>query len=377
MAKHPPPPSITIDPSQEKPYILQIQDQLRGRIKQRLLLPGEQIPSLRTISRDCGVSIGTVKQAINTLTAEGYLRSHPGRGVFVAEPQLKRKHVALVLPTLELEPMGMIIRGVKAGLGSGSRRLIVQAADMDFDQEVDLFENLDASFVAGAVIYPPPLASLIDPLRTLSDRGVPFVLVNTCFDELDVDAVVADTDAIGRLAMGHVLSHGHRRIGIVDHTADASSNQRVRQGMDAVLQEHGLDFHRLARVRISVADLNSEDPYANGREAAKQLLLKHPDLTAIVGINENIAMGVLQGVKATGRSVPGDVSVMAIGELNAFQVAEPGLTCVRLPHEAMGREAAARLTAILAQEGQVQEAPRRLELSPELICRASVAEPAS
>lgn len=366
--------AIRIDPSKEKPYVLQIQDQLRGRIKQRRLLPGERIPSFRKISRDCGVSVGTVKQAINTLTTEGYLRSHPGRGVFVAEPQLKRKHVALVLPTLELESMGMILRGVKAGLASGSRRLIVQAADLDFDQELDLFENLDASFVAGAVIYPPPLTSFVESLRALRDRGVPYVLVNTCFDELDVDAVVTDSTAIGRLAMRHVLERGHRRIGLVDHTADAASNQRVRRGMADALAEFGLDFDTLPRVRTSASDLNDRDPWANGRQAAMRLLQRHDQLTAVLGINEHISMGVLQGVKAMGRRVPEDVSVMAIGELNAFDVSEPGLSCIRVPHEAMGRAAALRLAEVIPREQLVDDAPRRAELAPELVSRRSVAD---
>ncbi len=363
---------LKIDPSLEKPYVLQIQDQLRGKIKQRVLRPGERIPSFRAISRECGVSIGTVKQAINTLTTEGYLRSHPGRGVFVAEPQLKRKHVALVLPTLELEPMGMILRGVKAGLASGSRRLIVQAADLDFDQELDLFENLDSSFVAGAIIYPPPLTSFVEPLRALRDRGVPFVLVNTCFDELDVDAVVPDSAAIGRMAMRHLLERGHRKIGLVDHTADAASNQRVRLGMAEELTKAGLDFATLPRVRTSASDLNDRDPWANGREAATRLMQAHDDLTAMLGINENISMGVLQAVKAGGHRVPTDISVMAIGELNAFDVSEPGLSCIRIPHEAMGHAAATRLSEIMADDAPVAPAPRRTELAPELVERGSV-----
>lgn len=111
--------NFCIDDSQDRPFVVQLQDQVLAHIKSQRLRPGDKLPSFRELSRECRVSVGTVKQAFNTLTAEGYLRSHPGRGVFVAEPQTKRKGVALVLPTLETEGILRVMRGVKAGLTGG------------------------------------------------------------------------------------------------------------------------------------------------------------------------------------------------------------------------------------------------------------------
>ncbi len=362
---------LTLDSQSSKPYVVQIQEQLRLSIRRNLLHPGEKVPSLRTLCRASGVSLGTVKQAINTLTTEGYLRSHPGRGVFVAEPHLRRRHVALVLPSVELESMGMILRGVKDGLRSGSHRLLVQAADLDFDQEGDLLAHLDTSYIAGALIYPPPVCEFLPQLHALAERGVPYVLVNTAFSELNVNAVVPDMAEAGRLAVAHLIENGHRRIGIVDHTGDSASNRSGREGMGAAFAVAGIRMEQVPRILTEVTDLNATDPWENGRRATRRLLADHPDLTAVLGVNENLSMGVLQALKAMGRRVPEDLSVIAIGDLRIFEASEPPMTCVRIPHEELGRQAALRLVDVMAGE-PIASHPAWVQLEPLLVRRGSV-----
>ena len=356
--------------SDTRPFVLQIQERLRARIRSGALKPGERIPSMRQLATQSGTSLGIVKQALTTLVTEGFLRSHPGQGVYVAESQRTQRSVALVLPALDTEQTLKIIKGVKAGLGSGSARLLVMSADFDFERELDLFSSLNASFVAGAIIVPPPVNRYTEPLRALRRAGVPFVLVDTVPESLDVDSVQADRVLLGRLAFGYLLEHGHRQIGVIDHTGDTLTHRELREGADEALRTAGLCFADMPRVITDVTDLRPRKPWFNGERATVELLKTHPALTAIVGMNDNLSVGVLRGARKSGRSVPRDLSVLAVGDLNSFEVSEPPMTAINQPHEAMGFEAAKRLVELLDAPGLLPV--KRIQLQPQLIERSSV-----
>lgn len=360
---------ITLKTADGKPFVAQIYEQLREKIQRNELRDGDKVPSMREVAAQCGVSLGIVKQAFNTLTTEGYLRSHPGRGLYVIGPQARRASVALVLPSLDFEQMPKIIRGVKAGLGTGSARMIVQAADCDYDHEADLFENLNTSFVSGAIVYPPPLNSFVEPLRALRRRGVPFVLVDTTLDSLDVDSVTTDRLAVGRMGFEYLLKRGHRRIGVVDHTGDATSHVEIREGADEVLRKYGLSFEELPRVSISANELDFNEPWSNGMAGAKKLLAMAPDITAAIGMNDNISMGILFAAKAMNRKVPDDLSVLAVGDLRYFAMSDPPVTAVDQPHQDMGMVAAVRLMDVM--NGSIKGI-EHIRLAPEILERQSV-----
>lgn len=65
------------------PLQTQLYHQLSQRIVQRRLLPGTCLPSSRQLAMDLGVSRNTVNAVYEQLKAEGFLQSHPGKGIFV------------------------------------------------------------------------------------------------------------------------------------------------------------------------------------------------------------------------------------------------------------------------------------------------------
>lgn len=357
-----------------RPYVSQIHDQLLARIRAGELPPGIRIPSLRRMAGACGVSLGIVKQAVNTLCIEGHLRSHPGRGVFVAEPSGRKRMVTLVLPALDDHEMPRIIRGVKQGLAGSGRRLLIQAADYDFSQEAELLQTIDPALMAGVLIYPPPLASFAAPLQELAQRGMPVVVLETVLPGLDLDAVEVDHAAVGRSVFTLLLERGHRRIGVVDHSGDSLSHRALRAGADEALARVGLRYADLPRITTDVTDLNPVEPWANGERAARSLLVGHPDLTALVGSNNNLCLGAWRAARALGRRMPDDLSLVAIGDLPAFASLEPPISSVHRPHEELGRRAALRLLARLDGEAGTACIER---LAPEISLRGSVAPPRS
>ena len=371
MAKASAESGLVLSTADGRPYLAQIHDQLLARIRAGELRPGERLPSLRQMAAECSVSLGIVKQAVNTLCVEGHLRSHPGSGIFVAEPRQDWRMVSLVLPALDDFEMPGIIRGVKAGLAGSERRMLIQAADYDFNQEMDLLALLDPAHIGGAIIYPPPLSARSGQLREVAQR-MPMVLISTVLDGLGIDGVEVDHLVIGEAAFAQLLNQGHRRIGIVDHNGDSLSDRELRLGVQEALGRHGLKLADLPKVTTEVTDLNPIEPWANGERAGRALLTDHPDLTAVVGFNNYLALGVFRAIKSLGLRIPQDLSLVAISDLPAFNLVEPGINAVGSDYEALGRRAAMRLVARL---GGTAGLPRIERLAPVITTRGSVGAP--
>ena len=75
--------SFRLDPSDTRALPVQIAEALRTQVAAGILLPGEQVPSTRSLARDLGISRGSVVTAYEQLTAEGYLTASVGSGTVI------------------------------------------------------------------------------------------------------------------------------------------------------------------------------------------------------------------------------------------------------------------------------------------------------
>lgn len=69
-----------------QPPYRRIADEIRARIANGELRPGDPVPSARGITREWGVALATATKVLATLNAEGVARSLPGRGTVVTGP---------------------------------------------------------------------------------------------------------------------------------------------------------------------------------------------------------------------------------------------------------------------------------------------------
>ncbi|HVX12467.1 MAG TPA: GntR family transcriptional regulator [Pirellulales bacterium] len=78
---------FSIDPSSRLPIYRQLGNQIRESVARGRLRPGEQLPSVRDLSRTLVVNPNTVARVYTELEREGVLHTRQGLGVFVAEPK--------------------------------------------------------------------------------------------------------------------------------------------------------------------------------------------------------------------------------------------------------------------------------------------------
>jgi LacI family transcriptional regulator len=354
----------------QTPRVSQIKQAIRGQVQSGRLLAGTKLPSLAQLAELFDCSLGLVRQAINTLVAEGVLTSQPRKGLFVAENRPAVADIMLVSPTSHMENMQRIFEGVRMGLEQSPYRMVLHAANFDYDEQMTMLNDLDPQTVAGVLILPPPFASQAEPLLRFSQKGIPVVQVGRSLVDLDLDAVVADGVELGRSAMEHMLAFGHRHIGYVCNRTDYHFNRELLEGFELALRPHQLSMDDVAVTYVSATDLNSEQPWLNGQKAATHLLGKHPDVTGVIGMNPHITLGVYKAVQASGKAVGKGVSVLGLfSDLSFFTALEPAVSVVCCDLQQIGQRAA----LLLRQRIENPNMPRRtLCLSSQLVARQSV-----
>lgn len=87
---------VPIDGKSKKPLYEQIYAHIRGEIRSGNLRAGQRLPSTRTLAEHLKVSRSTTQLAYEQLLAEGYIKSQPYKGYFVAQME----------ELVEMEPQG-------------------------------------------------------------------------------------------------------------------------------------------------------------------------------------------------------------------------------------------------------------------------------
>jgi len=179
---------------------------------------------------------------------------------------------------------------------------------------------------------------------------------------LGADAVLPENTRGGRAVAEHVLGLGHRRIAVVSGSRMLTTIADRIAGIEQACTSAGLDPG-------AVPVLEAAFTRDGGREAAERLLAEHPDVTAVLALNDDMAIGVLSTLRAHGVRVPDDVSVSGFDDVSVAGDLSPALTTVRLPMVAMGEQA----LELALKEPAAR--PRRRVAGHELVVRDSTAPP--
>jgi DNA-binding transcriptional regulator YhcF (GntR family) len=75
---------LSVNPNDKTPIYRQLYEQIAGEVLSGALAPGTPLPPIRTVSKELGVSMITVRSAWEELIRDGYLLARTGSGCFVA-----------------------------------------------------------------------------------------------------------------------------------------------------------------------------------------------------------------------------------------------------------------------------------------------------
>lgn len=316
----------------------------------------------RSLSGSPGVSEQVAQRVRDTARAMGYVVNLHARSLAGGST----RSVGLVVHEIGDPYFSEIASGV---LGVGAREgLTVQICHTGRDPERELAQlrtlvanRVGAIVIAGSGLVDPGLqAPAKAELKAFQAAGGRVAVIGR--HHLGVDAVLPDNVEGARTIAQHLLDLGHRRVAVASGSRGLTTVADRLAGLAEAFTAAGLDF---ASVPVVEADFTR----AGGKDAAERIIDDHPDVTAVMALNDDMAIGVLSALRARGISVPGEVSVTGFDDVAVAGDLAPSLTTVRLPMGEMGEIA---LLLALKDPGA---RPRRRTVGAELVVRDSTARP--
>ena len=198
-------------------------------------------------------------------------------------------------------------------------------------------------------------------LKLLRERGYPVVAVG--YSDT-ISCVHSDDRSGARQMTEHLLSLGHRRIGIVAGPADDRISTEAR--LAGVIDAFGAARLSHDPQLITYGTFQSPSGYDN----ARTLMALSDAPTAIFAFNDRMAFGVMQYLTQIGLSVPNDVSVAGFDDNPAAARHVPSLTTIRQRSREQGERAMSLLLDMISNDDTTR--PRQeIYLPTELIVRGS------
>jgi DNA-binding LacI/PurR family transcriptional regulator len=304
---------------------------------------------MQDVAERANVSIATVSFVVNgtkhvsattrfrvetAMSELGFTRNVHARALASKRSRL----IALLFPALDTRGNWSaleFVQGASAAAVERDHHLILWPVEND---PVALREYLDGGLVDGVLAME---VQLEDPrVPVLESTGTPFVLIGRTSDTTGYAFADIDFESSTTAALEQLHGLGHRRIALVLEQPGAlgASAYGPPVRVEGVYREF-----LAARGQDPVVVLSGRDPAA-GAEATARMLRDHPDLTAVVVMNDEAAPGLLRSLRAEGRSVPDDVSVIGLSMASrTAAMCEPTLVHLAPPGFELGHAAALSL----------------------------------
>ncbi|MGB2874775.1 MAG: LacI family DNA-binding transcriptional regulator [Gaiellaceae bacterium] len=329
--------------------------------------------TIKDVARVSGVSAMTVSRVINqsarvrpdtrrrvedAIADLGYVPSRLARGL----SRQRTGTLAVIVPDVANPFFTMVVRAAEDVARRGGYRVILCDTRGDLSIERDVVEELIAHRVEGIVIAPVDNRSS-SHLRRLENFGVPVVLVDRTFPDFECDAVLGDSVGGAQQLVEHLISLGHRRIGLIVETEAVSTARDRRRGYETALATAGIPLDP-ALVAVDTA----VDP-AGGYAGMGRLLELEDRPTAVFAVNNLVALGAIEAVRDAGLEVPDDVALVCFEDIEYASRLYPFLTALEQPAGTFGTLA----TQILLERIQARGPARRnvVVLPGEFIVRRS------
>jgi len=338
------------------------------------MTPPRAPATISDVAEAAGVSIKTVSRVFND---EPNVRDETRRRVLevVADldyhPNIAARSLAgrksFLIGLLYDNPCANYILGLQSGsldrLRGDKWRLLVVPCEDSAKMAGKTVSMVRAAGVGG-VILTSPICDNAEIVNELVAARIPMVRIAPA-DSVGVDAVAPSVGMDDRSAAAditrHLISLGHRRIGVIRGDSTHSSSSERWAGFRQAMDEAGLEIdHSLVGQGIYT--------FESGLEAARPLLDRPDRPTAILSQNDDMAAAAILVAYELGIRVPDELSVTGFDDSQIASTVWPQITTIRQPIRAMAQAATQALIKIM--EGSHSPPGHRI-MPYELIVRGS------
>ncbi|WP_082771969.1 LacI family DNA-binding transcriptional regulator [Actinoplanes sp. TFC3] len=287
-------------------------------------------PTIYDVAREAGVAASTVSRAY---ARPGRVHADTAQRIFAAAQRLGYRSVvgpqrpggvpqhaiALVIADVTNPFYGDIIKGAYEAAREAGYQLILSHTNESPTVEREAIEH-ELAQVDGVVIASSRMSD--SGLRMVAKQKA-VVLLNRSLPE--ASCVLNDAERGIRQAAQHLATLGHHRI-IYVAGPEASWSDGVRwRALRQVAADLRLEARRIGPYEPTVLA---------GRSAALRVAELGP--TAVQAYNDQLAIGVMKGLRQLGIGIPEQVSVVGFDNIMVDELVEPALTTIASPLYRMG-----------------------------------------
>lgn len=332
-------------------------NKVKGWIKSKILdgtyVPDQKILSESELMKLFNVSRHTVRIAIGELVNEGWLYTERGAGTFcstrtINNPEsieIPQKKIAIITTYISDYIFPSIIRGAEAEISQEGYQVSLFSTNNDHKHERRILEAIISQRFDGVIIEATKSATLnpnINYYLHLESIGIPYIMINSYYEELEPINVVIDDEKGGYLQTEHLIKLGHKKIAGFFKTDDLQGVKRMK-GYIKALREHGLPINAK-----NIITYSTSEKLTKPTESLKGMLddgMEQP--TGLVCYNDELVMRLLDVIRQKDMNIPEDLSVVGFDNSFLAEITEIKLTTIDHPKSELGRVAAQMILEII------------------------------
>ena len=325
--------------------------------------------SLEDVARRAKVSTATVSRVLNgvdvvaagtrarVMKAVAELKYHPNLHARSLAGG-RSKTLGVIVSNLENPFFLDVYRSLETDCHDHGYEVLVANTDYRAEQLVASIRLMIGRRVAGLAVIVSEMENVL--VQELIDSEVPVVFYDVGPSTRNITNIRVNYRKGVERVVDYLTSMGHRRLAFVGHHSSLGPiNERYRAMLDA-LQRIAPD----SEIRESA----ESDSLEGGRQAARRLLSSGYQPTAIVCVNDLMAVGVLKELRERGLRVPEDVSVTGFDNITMSEFCHPSLTTVHIPRDRIGH---ILFSTLAPGEKDGNATGKEIVIDPEFLLRES------
>ena len=325
--------------------------------------------NLEQVARRAKVSTATVSRVLNNASVvKNSTRARVMRAIeeLKYHPNLHARNLAggksntigVIVSNMENPFFFDIYKTVESDAHANGFEVVVANTDYHSEQLVSSIRLMIGRRVAGLAA----IVSEMEPalMEELNESRIPVVFYDVGVPRKNVTNIRVNYRRGVEKVIDYLHSMGHRRLGFVGHHAILGPiNERLKTVIEAAARFPSMEVRTAA----------DTDTLEGGRQATRTLLGTGYRPTAIICVNDIMAVGALRELRERGVRVPQDISVTGFDNVKLSEFCYPALTTVHIPRDRIGHIIFDRL----APKPDKPETPAEHEIviDPEFVLRDS------
>lgn len=320
----------------------------------------KKLPTIKEIARQLNVSVSTVSRALHNHPSIGLrtrMRVHQLAEELNYEPnqaaisfkQRRTYTIGVILPNLKEQFFSEAISGIEDIASQNKYNVLIGQSHDDVEREKQIVAAMKNQRVDGIIVSLAKHTKNIDHFTALKKYDIPVVFFDRVPAQPNVNKVSFDMRGGTREALDYLVANGHKRIGILNGPEEMKSSKERTEIYMEVLQKRRL---KIDLSLVVSTDLTKEST----RAAMDQLLSAKPRPTAILAINDWVALDAIQYAKSQHLKINEELCFVSYANLpiTSYLETPPMASVEQYPYE-QGKTASQIMMDVLNQDKETAE----------------------